>query len=361
MDKLVKIAIVGLGAVAKKHISAILSFPNHLQLVAVVDSQADIVAEYERKLGVTGFNNLEAMLEKINVDIVVLCTPSGLHAQQALQCIDQGKQIVVEKPMALSLSEGVALQQVVQETKIKLWVVHQHRTNPILRLLKQIIDTRGFGQIYQVNLNVFWTRPQAYYDEALWRGSCGLDGGALMNQGSHYIDLLLWLLGPIHAIQAMWATQARQIETEDSCVMNIRWKEGFLGSFNLNILVYPKSLEASLTILGEKGTVKLTGLACNQITHWEFSDHSINREEIRQKNEEAARFIKESHHYYYMDLIKALSNKSTVLPDVTEGLKTLEVLVAAQQAAKHQITVNLPLSEESLRNFSRNYKRVSSL
>lgn len=343
MSELIRLAVVGLGAVAKKHINAILKFATRLKLVAVVDSEVDRIRNYLKIPGVAGFTQLKEMLEQSSVDIVVICTPSGLHARQTLQCIDYGKHVLVEKPMSVSWQDGLAVQAAVQNAKIHLWVVHQHRANPALQLLKKAIDGNDFGSIFQISVNIFWTRSQSYYDAGAWRGSRSLDGGALMNQASHYVDLLHWLFGPIQAIQAMSATQARQIETEDSCVLNLRWQQGFLGSLSLSTLVYPKNLEASITVVGAKGTVKLSGLSSQEIVHWEFSDNKVTPEKLRQTNEEAQKFIEDSHYYYYTYLLETLAGKVTFLPDVNAGLKTLEILVAAQQAAEQQITVNLPL------------------
>ncbi len=347
MDKLTKIAIVGLGAVSKKHIAAVRKFSTALQLVAVVDSRADLVNKVSQDLGVAGFEQLEKMFEDTEVDIVVLCTPNWLHAQQTILCIKHAKHVVVEKPIAVAWNDGLAVQKAVKNSKLNLWIVQQHRVNPVLKLLKQTIDAKNFGRIFQVNINVFWTRLQAYYDAAAWRGSRIMDGGALMNQASHTVDLLHWLFGPVQTIQAMWATQARQIETEDSCVLNIRWKQGTLGSMNISTLVYPRNLETSITVIGEKGTVKLTGLASHEISHWEFADFTIDAEEIRKINQQAAQFVEQSHYHYYANLIEEITSKTSFLPDVTEGLKTLEILIAAQQAAMTEVTVQLPLMIET--------------
>ena len=349
MDKPVKIAVVGLGAVAKKHINAILTLSNYFQLVAVVDSELDIIEKNENELKVTGFNNIEEMLEKTDAKFIVLCTPSGLHAQQAITCTEYSRHVIVEKPMALSWSDGLAMQASASKAKVQLRIVHQHRVNPALQFLKQAIDSQRFGKIFQININVFWTRPQTYYDAALWRGTRQLDGGALMNQASHAVDFLHWLFGPIQSIQAMSATQARQIETEDSCVLNIRWQSGTLGSLNLSTLAYQKNFEASITVLGENGIVKLMGLANNEIVHWEFVDEiSDEKEKIFKINNDAFHFLKKSHYYYYANLIKELENDTAIfLPDAAEGVKTLEILVAAQRAAEQQITVNLPLAKET--------------
>ncbi|MDQ8039786.1 MAG: Gfo/Idh/MocA family oxidoreductase [Rickettsiella sp.] len=349
MDKRVKIAVVGIGAVAKKHIAAILELSSYFQLVGLVDSQQDILERHAKALEIMGFNDLEEMLAETDAKFIVLSTPSGLHAQQAITCAGYSRHVIVEKPMALFLQDGLAMQASAQKAKIQLRVVHQHRVNPALQLLKQAIDMQRFGKIFQINCNIFWTRPQTYYDSASWRGSRKLDGGALINQASHAIDLLHWLFGPLQMIQGMWARQARQIETEDSCVLNLRWQQGSLGSLNLSILTYNKNFESSLTVLGEKGTVKLMGLATNEIVHWEFADQKVGENDIvTETNKNAAHFLANTHYHYYTNLIRELENgTTTLLPDGTEGLKTLEILIAAQLAAEQQTTVNLPLAKDN--------------
>ena len=166
---------------------------------------------------------------------------------------------------------------------VRLFVVKQNRTNLTLQLLKRAIEEKRFGKIHMVHLNVFWTRPQEYYDEAEWRGTLELDGGAFMNQASHYVDLLDWLIGPIDKVQAMMST-TRDIEVEDTGVLNIRWINGTLGSMSVTMLTYRKNLEGSITILGEKGTVRVGGLAVNNIEHWEFDDTKDYDEEIKEAN-----------------------------------------------------------------------------
>ena len=158
--------------------------------------------------------------------------------------------------MATRWSDGIKMVNACDKAKVKLFVVKQNRYQPALQLLKEAIKKQRFGRIYLANLNVFWTRPQTYYDQAKWRGTWEFDGGAFMNQASHYVDLLDWLIGPVQSVHAMMATLAINMEAEDTGVLNIRWRSGTLGSMNVTMLTYPKNLEASLTLLGEKGSVK---------------------------------------------------------------------------------------------------------
>ena len=162
-----------------------------------------------------------------------------------------------EKPMATRWKDGIAMVHACDDAKVRLFIVKQNRRNATIQLLKRAIDEKRFGRIHMVQVNVFWTRPQAYYDSAKWRGTWEMDGGAFMNQASHYIDLLDWLIGPVADVQAMTGTLARDIEVEDSGVLNVRWRHGALGSVAVTMLTYPKNLEGSITIIGEKGTVRL--------------------------------------------------------------------------------------------------------
>jgi UDP-N-acetyl-2-amino-2-deoxyglucuronate dehydrogenase len=185
--------------------------------------------------------------------------------------------------MATRWEDGVRMVKACDKAGVKLLVVKQNRRNPTLQLLKRAIIEKRFGKIHMVHLNVFWTRSQEYYDQASWRGTWEYDGGAFMNQASHYVDLLEWLIGPIDKVQAMMST-TRNIEVEDTGVLNIKWRNGALGSMSVTMLTYPKNLEGSITVLGEKGTVKIGGVAVNDIQHWEFEEPKDYDSEIKSAN-----------------------------------------------------------------------------
>jgi UDP-N-acetyl-2-amino-2-deoxyglucuronate dehydrogenase len=172
------------------------------------------------------------------------------------------------------------------EAGVHLFVVKQNRRNPTLQLVKRAVEKKRFGRIYMVTINVFWTRPQSYYDSASWRGTWEFDGGAFMNQASHYVDLLDWLIGPVESVQAYTATLARNIQVEDTGVVSIRWRTGALGSMNVTMLTYPKNLEGSITIIGENGTVKVGGVAVNKIEHWAFADTDPDDEAVERASYE---------------------------------------------------------------------------
>jgi UDP-N-acetyl-2-amino-2-deoxyglucuronate dehydrogenase len=229
------------------------------------------------------------------------------------------------------------------ESGVRLFVVKQNRRNATLQLVKKAIDQKRFGRIYMVNINVFWNRPQEYYDSADWRGTWEFDGGAFMNQASHYVDLLDWLIGPIESLHAYTATLARDIEVEDSGVLSIRWRSGALGSMNVTMLTYPKNLEGSITILGEKGTVRIGGLAVNEIQHWEFSERLPEDDQIASASYQTTSVYGFGHPLYYDNVVRVLRGEAEAETDGREGLRSLEVITAAYQAARDGKRVPLPL------------------
>ena len=174
------------------------------------------------RTGVRGFDSLSALLAGSDADAVVLCTPSGLHAEETVQAAAAGRHVITEKPMATRWEDGRRMVQACDRAGVRLFVVKQNRRNPTLQLLKRAVDGGRFGRIHAVQVNVFWNRPQSYYDSAAWRGTWEFDGGALMNQASHYIDLLEWLIGPVESVHAFTATLARNIQVEDSGVAVLR-------------------------------------------------------------------------------------------------------------------------------------------
>ena len=229
------------------------------------------------------------------------------------------------------------------EANVRLFVIKQNRRNATLQLLKRALDEKRFGRIHMVHLNVFWTRPQEYYDSAKWRGTWEMDGGAFMNQASHYVDLLEWLIGPIADVQAMTGTLARDIEVEDTGVLNVRWRSGTLGSMAVTMLTWPKNLEGSITILGERGTVRIGGVAVNEIEIWQFAEERDYDREIKNASYQTTSVYGFGHPLYYKNVIDVLRGAAQPETDGREGLKSLEVLIAAYISARDRRTVALPL------------------
>lgn len=342
-NRKIRFALVGCGRIAKNHFSAIKQHANDAELVGVCDVSSENLEEASKQTGAKAYTSLSNLLADTSADIVVLSTPSGLHPEQAIQVAAQGRHVMTEKPMATRWHDGLRMVRACDEANVRLFVVKQNRRNLTLQLLKRALDKGRFGRIYMVNLNVFWARPQEYYDSAAWRGTWEFDGGAFMNQASHYVDLLDWLIGPIESVQAYTSTLARNIEVEDTGVMSIKWRSGALGSMNVTMLTHPKNLEGSITIIGEKGTVRVGGLAVNEIQHWEFAEPDEDDASIKQANYETTSVYGFGHPLYYENVIKVLRGEAAPETDGREGLKSLEILIAAYLSARDGRRVGLPL------------------
>ena len=338
----IKIAVIGCGRISKNHFESINIHKNHMELVSVCDVDHKIMEKHQKKYDVKGYTNLEKMLESESLDLVAICTPSGIHAAQTKVCAKYGINVMTEKPMATRWDDGLSMVKACDDAGVRLFVVKQNRFNDTLKLLKRAILEKRFGRINMVHINVFWTRPQDYYDQAKWRGTWEYDGGAFMNQASHYVDLLDWLIGPIEKIQAMTST-TRDIEVEDTGVMNIKWRKGTLGSMSVTMLTYPKNLEGSITILGERGTVKVGGVAVNDIQHWEFDKPKEYDQQVNDASYKTASVYGFGHPLYYENIIKVLNGEIEPETDGREGLKSLEVLIAAYLSARDAKTISLPI------------------
>ena len=226
---LIRIAVVGCGRISIKHFDAIKKYSDDFKLVAVCDIDKVVLDQCASKYRVDGYISVLDMLGSVEIDIVAICTPSGHHPDQTVLAAEHGVNVITEKPMATRWNDGLRMVKACDAAGVRLFVVKQNRKNSTLQLLKRAILENRFGKIHMVHLNVFWTRPQEYYDSAKWRGTWELDGGAFMNQASHYVDLIDWLIGPVDSVQAMTATRSRNIEVEDTGVRNIRWRSGTLG------------------------------------------------------------------------------------------------------------------------------------
>ncbi len=339
-----RFALVGCGRIANNHIEALQKHAEHCELIAVCDTDADALAAAQSRTGARGFDSLTALLAETKPDCVVLCTPSGLHAQQAAQVAAAGTNVMTEKPMATRWQDGLAMVRACDAAGVYLFVVKQNRRNATLQLLKQAVQKDRFGRIYMVNVNVFWTRPQQYYDSAAWRGTWEFDGGAFMNQASHYIDLLDWIVGPVESVMAYTGTLARSIEVEDTGVAALKWRNGAMGSVNVTMLTYPKNLEGSITILGETGSARIGGVAVNEIKHWEFASPDPMDAELQKASYQTASVYGYGHALYYENVIGTLRGEAQPETDGREGLKSLELLIAMYLSARDGKRVSLPLA-----------------
>ena len=340
----VRFALAGCGRISNNHIEAIQKHQERAELVAVCDTDPAALQSAVSRTGAAGFATLTEMLAGPKADCVVLCTPSGLHPTQAVQAAQAGFDVMTEKPMATRWSDGLDMVRGCDAAGARLFVVKQNRRNATLQLLRRAVDGGRFGRIYMVNVNVFWSRPQSYYDSSAWRGTWEFDGGAFMNQASHYVDLLDWLVGPVKSVMAYTGTLARSIEVEDTGVAALEWRNGAMGSINVTMLTYPKNLEGSITILGEKGSVRVGGVAVNDIQHWEFAEPDPMDAEVKDASYRTTSVYGFGHPLYYDNVIRALRGEAEPETDGREGLKSLELLIAMYLSARDGKRVNLPLA-----------------
>jgi UDP-N-acetyl-2-amino-2-deoxyglucuronate dehydrogenase len=339
----IKIAVIGCGRISRKHFESIDKHKDSMELSAICDNNPATLAAHTELYKVPAFSNISQLLIKSDCDIVTLCTPSGLHSQMAIEAAQAGKHVMTEKPMATRWKDGLNMIQSCDEANRRLFVIKQNRHNPTLQLLKRALDENRFGKIFMVHINVFWTRPQSYYDSAKWRGTWEMDGGAFMNQASHYVDLLEWLIGPISNVQAMTGTLGRNIEVEDTGVLNVRWRNGAIGSMAVTMLTYPQNIEGSITIIGENGTVRIGGVAVNEINIWNFADTKDYDSTVADVNYVTTSVYGFGHPLYYKNVIDVLHGEAEPETDGREGLKSLEVLIALYRSARDNKIVSLPL------------------
>lgn len=343
LDRKLRVALVGCGRIAQSHFKALAQHADRAELVAVADNNAAALAAAVATTGAAGFDSLDALLAGSNADIVVLATPSGLHPRQAIKVAQAGRHVLSEKPMATKWDEGVAMVRACRDAGVKLFVVKQNRLNPTLQMVKRAVEQGRFGRLAMVTVNVFWTRPQAYYDASPWRGRWDMDGGAFMNQASHYVDMVDWLVGPVDNVHAYTATLARDIEAEDTGVMSLRLRNGALASINVTMLTHKKNFEGSITLLGERGTVRVGGVAVNQIEHWEFDTPHEDDAKVADASYGVESVYGPGHPLYYDNVINTLRGTAHAEVDGYEGLRSLEVLIAGYRSARDGVRVGLPL------------------
>lgn len=338
----VRVALVGCGRISKNHLEAI-GKVRGIRLVAVADSDLARARAVGDAQGVPAFGSLEEMLAAGPSDLVTICTPSGLHPQHGIIAAKAGRNVLTEKPMAISLAAADELVQACDAAGVQLFVVKQNRLNPAIQLLRRAVDKGRFGRLYMANVTVRWTRPQSYYDAEPWRGTWEFDGGAFMNQASHYVDLMQWLMGPAESVMAKTATQARRIEAEDSGVAVVKFRSGALGVMEVSVLTYPKNLEGSITLLGETGSVKIGGTAVNKVEHWEFADYDDDDKLVDAAATAPPSVYGFGHVPYYENVVAALKGEGKADTDGRAGRKSLELILGIYESAKTGREVPIPL------------------
>ena len=341
-EKPFRIALVGCGRISKNHFEAIDKIDG-LELVAVCDADPLRAKQAGEQWKVPHFTSYEHMLADSKADVVTIATPSGLHTEQGIAAAQAGKHVVMEKPMAISLTGADALVHACDKAGVQLFVVKQNRLNPPVQLLKRAVDRNRFGRIYMASCRVHWARPQEYYDQAPWRGTWEFDGGAFMNQASHYVDLIQWLVGPVESVIAKTATQARKIEAEDSGVAVLKFRNGAIGVIEVNVLTYPRNWEGSISIIGERGSAKIGGTAVNKVEHWSFADYDDDDKLIETASTSPASVYGFGHEGYYRNVLAVLRGEAQPETDGRAGRKSLELILGIYESAKTGRDVPLPL------------------
>jgi UDP-N-acetyl-2-amino-2-deoxyglucuronate dehydrogenase len=343
MPKL-RFGLIGCGRISKNHFDAMTQIPD-AEFVTCCDIVKERAEEAAQLYNINSvYSDFAEMLAKEHLDAVSICTPSGIHPLIGIEAAKRKINVVTEKPMAINIKDADELIKACDDNGVRLFVVKQNRLNATLQLLKKAIVKERFGKIYLAQSNVFWQRPQSYYDQSPWRGTWALDGGAFLNQASHYVDAMYWLLGNVQSVRAETATLARNIEAEDTGCAILHFKSGVIATINVTMLAYPKNFEGSITILGEKGSVKIGGVAVNKIEKWEFEDYDDDDRIVEECNYQPPTIYGFGHNPYYHNVVHTLLGDTEASTDGKDGRKSLEIIQAIYESAKHGKKVTLPLT-----------------
>ncbi|MGE5477359.1 MAG: Gfo/Idh/MocA family protein [Bacteroidales bacterium] len=348
----VNFALVGCGRIAQKHAEILgRGEVKGARLVAVCDIVPERAEKLAAKYGVPAFTDMHAMMNEMKaIDVVSVLTESGNHARHTIDLAQYGKHIVVEKPMALTLSDADEMIRACDKAGVKLFVVKQNRYNRPVVKLREALEQNRFGRLVMGTVRVRWCRPQAYYDQDAWRGTWAMDGGVFTNQASHHVDLLEWCLGEPESVFAYSRTALVDIETEDTGIAVIRFRSGALGVVEATTASRPKDLEGSLSILGEKGTVEIGGFAVNEMKTWNFIEPMPGDEAVFSEYRDNPPNVYGFGHVAYLDqVVDSIVNGSPSLVDGLEGRKSLELITAIYESIETGQQVHLRFSPKQCR------------
>lgn len=321
----IRFAVIGCGRISYRHVEAILANPM-AELVALCDLKPGLAEERAKGLKVSTYRDYNEMLKKERIDVVNIMTPSGMHAEHAIDIIKKYKKhLVIEKPMCLKVSDGIDLIKMAEQNNVKLFIVHQNRFNKAIRKIKEAIDSKSFGKITLGSVRIRWSRGQSYYDRDAWRGTWALDGGALTNQAIHHLDLLQWLLGDINSVSAIGATQLVNIEVEDTACAWLKFKNGALGVIEVTTATRPlnKDLEASISILGGNGVVIVEGASVNKLSIWTFGDIDLS-----EYSEDPPNVYGFGHNHIINNVVDVLNGREEPLVKGEDALNSIRLLHA---------------------------------
>lgn len=344
-------ALIGCGRISTNHIQAARN--NHLNIVAVCDiNQLHIKTllqkhKLEDDHTIAWYSDYKKMIAENTIDIISIATESGLHAQIALYCIEHGIHVIVEKPMAMSMTDAEAIIEKAQKNHVKVSACHQNRFNMAVQKLREAVENERFGTLSHGTVSIRWNREEDYYTQASWRGTWAQDGGALMNQCIHGIDLLRWMMG--NEVDEVYGVTRQRfhpyLEAEDVGLAIVKFKNGAIATIEGTTNVYPKNLEETLYLFGEKGTVKLGGKSANTIDIWDFKDENAEDRTNKGFVEETSNIYGNGHTKLFEDMIEAIKYDRKPYVDEIAGRNALEMILAIYKSQKEGRAVKLPLHD----------------
>jgi len=325
--------LIGCGRVAPRHAQSIQELPG-ARLVAVADVVKSRAERFARDSGVRAYTDYRYLLDRKDIDVINICTPSGMHARMGIEAVQAGKHVIVEKPMALSLEDADHLIAAAQSARVKLCVVLQNRYNPPMQDLHRVAMGGFLGRLLLGSATVRWYRPQEYYEDG-WHGTWAMDGGALMNQSIHHIDALIWLMGEVESVFAYTATLAHRMEAEDTGVAVLRFASGALGTVEGSTITFPENLEGSVALFGERGAVKVGGTALNRKIFWKIDGQIEHERELLSREQvDPPSVYGTSHKAIIADMIDAIECDRQPITDGIEGRKSLAVVLGMYKSAR---------------------------
>lgn len=342
-------ALIGCGRIATNHINAVLN--NGLELAAVCDMIPEHMESLLKKHGLQNdttikrYTDYKKMVEEMKPELVGIATESGIHAEIALYCIDHGVHVIIEKPMAMSMADADEIIRRSEEKGVKVSACHQNRFNVAVQEMRNALEAGRFGKLSHGSIHVRWNRNQDYYTQAPWRGTWAQDGGALMNQCIHGIDLLRWMMGD--EIEEVYGVTRQQfhhyLEAEDIGMAIVKFKNGAVATIEGTTNVYPQNLEETLYLFGENGTVKLGGKSTNNIDVWNFADETEKDQKNKGLEEQTSNVYGNGHTNLYADVIEAIQTDRKPYVDAYAGRNALELVLSIYKSQKEGKAVTLPL------------------
>ncbi len=357
-----KYALIGCGRISTNHIKAAVA--NNLEIVAVCDVIPERMEEVLAKHGLENDKSIlrytdykKLIAENLGLQLISIATESGKHAEIALYCIEHGINVIIEKPMAMSLSDADKIIALAEKNKVKVSACHQNRFNIAVQQTRQALEKGRFGKMSHGSVHVRWNRNRDYYDQAKWRGTWAQDGGALMNQCIHGIDLLRWMMGD--EIEEVYGVTKQQfhnyLECEDIGMAVVKFKNGAIGTIEGTTNVYPKNLEETLYLFGESGTVKLGGKSTNAIDVWDFADETAADNDNKGLFEQTVNVYGNGHTSLFADMVSAIEHDGKPYVDAVAGRNALELVLAVYKSAAEGAPVKLPLKKCSTLDFTERF------